>query len=75
MRVAIEKIEYALPENAEDGSRLRADNPDWRIVDIQQKTGIATRYVASAEQTAADLAVQAADSSSLQELRGPKLGR
>ena len=61
MRVAIEKIEYALPENAEDGSRLRADNPDWRIVDIQQKTGIATRYVASAEQTAADLAVQAAD--------------
>ena len=63
MRVAIEKIEYALPENAEDGSRLRADNPDWRIVDIQQKTGIATRYVASAEQTAArhHLAVQAAD--------------
>lgn len=61
MRVAIERIEYALPDNFEDGARLREDNPDWRVEDIEQKTGVRTRFVSSAGQTAADLAAEAAE--------------
>ena len=61
MKVTIERLEYVLAPNAEDGDRLKAENPDWRIDDIQVKTGIKTRYIASLDQTALDLAIQAAE--------------
>src|SRR5882724_5475693 len=61
MKVAVERIEYVLPESIEDARHLKAANPDWRIEEIQEKTGIVTRYISSPEQTASDLAVLAAE--------------
>jgi 3-oxoacyl-[acyl-carrier-protein] synthase-3 len=61
MKVAIEAIEYYLPVNTEDGSALEKDNPDWRMKDIEQKTGVRVRYISDPEQTAVDMAVLAAE--------------
>jgi 3-oxoacyl-[acyl-carrier-protein] synthase-3 len=61
MKVAIERLEYVLAPNAEDSDQLKAENPDWRTDEIQIKTGINTRYIASPDQTALDLAIQAAE--------------
>ena len=61
MRVAIEAIEYYLPQRTEDGSVLVRDNPDWRIADIERKTGVRTRHIADPEQTVVELAVGAAE--------------
>ncbi len=60
MKVVINAIEYYLPANVENGSNLKADNPDWRIDDIELKTGIKTRYISAPQETATDMAVVAA---------------
>lgn len=60
MKVAIRTIEYYLPSNTEDGKSLKAENPDWRIDDIEDKTGIKIRHVAEVGQTAVDMAELAA---------------
>lgn len=60
MKVEIKAIEYYLPSQTEDGRALVRDNPDWRIEEIQQKTGIALRHVADARETATDMAALAA---------------
>lgn len=60
MKVVINAIEYYLPPNIEDGSNLKHDNPDWRIEEIELKTGIRTRYISSPDVTATDMAVFAA---------------
>ena len=54
-------IEYALPLRVEENSALQAENPDWDLEKIYQKTGVARRYLAAPEQTAADLCVEAAE--------------
>lgn len=61
MKVAIQKIEYYLPPTVEDGDLLKKDNPDWRMEDIEKKTGILTRHIADPDQTAADMAVLAVE--------------
>ena len=61
MRVRIKAIEYYLPPNIEDGVVLKKDNPDWRIEEIENKTGIQTRHVADADQTASDMGRLAAE--------------
>lgn len=61
MKVEIKAIEYYLPPQTEDGNALKRDNPDWRIEEIQQKTGITVRHVADARQTAMDMAVLATE--------------
>lgn len=61
MKVAIEAIEYYLPSKTEDGSTLKKDNPDWRIEDIERKTGVQVRHISDPEQTATDMAVLAAE--------------
>lgn len=60
MKVAINAIEYYLPKNTEDGSCLKIENPDWRIEDIEVKTGIKIRHISAPEQTATDMAALAA---------------
>lgn len=60
MKLDIGSIEYVLPETIEDGRNLMEDNPEWRIADIEEKTGIQSRHIASESQTAVDLAQQAA---------------
>lgn len=60
MKVSIKAVEYYLPPKTEDGSTLKKDNPDWRIEDIEKKTGVQMRHIADPEQTATDMAELAA---------------
>jgi 3-oxoacyl-[acyl-carrier-protein] synthase III len=60
MKVEIAGIAYYLPERIERSSDLKRDNPDWRTHDIESKTGVLQRHIAASDQTAADLAVEAA---------------
>jgi len=59
--IKISAIEYCLGENKESGLDLQKDNPDWRIEDIEEKTGIKTRWIALKGTTAVDLACNACD--------------
>lgn len=61
MKATIQKIEYYLPPTVEDGEILKKENPDWRIEDIEKKTGISNRHISSSDQTAVDMAVLAAE--------------
>ena len=60
MKVEIAQIAYYLAEHIERSSDLKRDNPDWRTDDIESKTGVLQRHIAASDQTAADLAVEAA---------------
>lgn len=59
--IKISAIEYCLGEKKESGFDLQKDNPDWKIEDIEEKTGIKTRWIASKETTAVDLACNACE--------------
>ena len=59
MKVKIDSSAYYLPEKKEDNKDLLLDNPEWEISKISDKTGIFTRSIASAHQTAVDLAFEA----------------
>ena len=60
MNVTIKSIEYYLPSKTEDGNTLKKENPDWRLEDIEEKTGVNIRYISAPEQTATDMAALAA---------------
>jgi 3-oxoacyl-[acyl-carrier-protein] synthase-3 len=60
MKVEIARIAYYLAEHIERSNDLKRDNPDWRTDDIESKTGVLQRHIAASDQTAADLAVEAA---------------
>src|SRR3989338_7912782 len=60
MKVEIKAIEYYLPSKKENNTFLKKDNPNWSIEDIEKKTGIKVRYVTKSNETALDLALQAA---------------
>ncbi|MEJ2442401.1 MAG: hypothetical protein P8Y42_02940, partial [Exilibacterium sp.] len=60
MKMAINAIEYFLPADSENGRSLQIDNPEWCIEDIEEKTGIVTRYISAPGQTATDMAELAA---------------
>ena len=57
----VSQIEFSLPEKSESNRDLLAENPDWDIDKIYEKTGISRRYVSAPGQTAADLCVDAAE--------------
>ena len=54
-------IAIHLPERCETNSDLLAEHPEWNLQEIEEKTGIRSRYIAAPNETAADLAVQAAE--------------
>lgn len=54
-------IAVHFPERRETNAELHAQFPGWDIPLIQEKTGIAQRYIAAENETAADLAVAAAE--------------
>ncbi len=54
-------IAIHLPERCETNSDLLAEHPEWNLQEIEEKTGIRSRYIAAPDETAADLAVQAAE--------------
>ena len=49
-----------LPERIETNSDLSQSNPEWDMARIAGKTGIVSRHIAAADETAADLGYQAA---------------
>ena len=57
----IESIVYALPEQVVSNDDLKAKYPDWEMDDLYKKTGVASRHIASADETAVDLAERACD--------------
>jgi len=61
MKASIRAIEYYLPLKTENGDTLKKENPDWRIEDIEKKTGIKVRHIATSEQSTIDMATQAAE--------------
>jgi 3-oxoacyl-[acyl-carrier-protein] synthase-3 len=61
MHVGIVSIAYHLPEEVLDNDGLAAGNPRFRAERITAKTGIDRRHIAAPGETAADLAVKAAE--------------
>lgn len=61
MRVGIVSIAYHLPDEVLDNERLAAANPHFRADKVKAKTGIDRRHIAAVDETAADLAVKAAE--------------
>ena len=61
MSFAISKISYFLPSLSENLNDLKSSNPDWDITKIYKKTGINRRWIASKDETASDLALNAAN--------------
>jgi 3-oxoacyl-[acyl-carrier-protein] synthase III len=59
MKVKIDSNTYYLPEKKENNESLKLDNPDWDMSKISDKTGVFTRSISSANQTAVDLAFEA----------------
>lgn len=59
MKLKITSISYHLPELIEGVEKLQADNPDWIMPKILDKTGIITRHIAAHDETAVDLAYAA----------------
>jgi 3-oxoacyl-[acyl-carrier-protein] synthase III len=55
-------VSFCLPERVLTNQDLQAENPAWDMERIAQKTGIESRRIAAADQTAADLAFAAAES-------------
>jgi len=58
--VTIKAIEYHLPKTYEDNDMLSIDNPEWRMDDIFNKTGINRRWISDENETSVDLAYIAA---------------
>jgi 3-oxoacyl-[acyl-carrier-protein] synthase-3 len=52
-------IAVHFPELVETNDQLQANNPDWDVALIAEKTGIALRHIAAPNETASDLGVKA----------------
>lgn len=61
VRASIDCVAYHLPEQEVTNQQLAAQFAQWDADQILDKTGIATRRVAGAEETSSDLAVDAAE--------------
>jgi len=58
---AIGPIAIEFPARVEDNAMLQEEFPRWDMEAIEQRTGIACRYIAEEEECASDLAVRAAE--------------
>ena len=61
MKAYIKALTYALPKKALTNEQLVEEFPEWSVDKIANKVGIHTRYIAEESETAADLAVTAAE--------------
>jgi len=59
MKAYIEDIKFFVPNSKLSNEDLAEINPEWNVERIYNKTGINNRYIASKDQTATDLAVEA----------------
>ena len=60
MKALIDDIEYFVPNDKLTNYDLSLINPSWNVDRIYKKTGIRNRYIVDEDQTATDLAVEAA---------------
>jgi 3-oxoacyl-[acyl-carrier-protein] synthase-3 len=60
MKALIKAIDYYLPQTIVTNGDLARDFPEWTVDKIADKVGIKKRHIASEHETAADLAVRAA---------------
>ena len=60
MKAYIKALTYALPKKALTNEQLVEEFPEWSVDKIANKVGINTRYIADDNETAADLAINAA---------------
>lgn len=61
MQVFIKAITYALPDKEVTNEDLVSEFPEWSVEKIVDKIGIETRYIATEDETSADLALKAAN--------------
>lgn len=61
MKAYIKSISYNLPQTVVTNEEIVNEFPEWSVEKIASKVGINQRYVASASETATDLAVNAAE--------------
>ncbi|SQA78040.1 3-oxoacyl-[acyl-carrier-protein] synthase 3 [Capnocytophaga ochracea] len=61
MKAYIKALTYALPKKALTNEQLVEEFPEWSVDKIANKVGIHTRHIADENETAADLAVRAAE--------------
>ena len=61
MKSFIKAIGYYLPEKIVTNEEIVADFPEWTVEKIADKVGVHQRHVASENETAADMAIKAAE--------------
>jgi 3-oxoacyl-[acyl-carrier-protein] synthase-3 len=61
MQAYIKAIDYYLPEKVVTNDDLVQEFPEWSVDKIADKVGVNKRHTASEKETAADLAIRAAD--------------
>jgi 3-oxoacyl-[acyl-carrier-protein] synthase-3 len=61
MKACIKAIDYYLPEKVVTNDDLAREFPEWSVDKIADKVGVRKRHIASENETAADLAVKAAE--------------
>lgn len=61
MEAYIKAISYYLPEQVVDNKMLAKEFPEWSEDKIEKKLGIKFRHIAREDETAADLAIKAAE--------------
>jgi len=57
----ITSIEYYLPEKVVTNDNLAKANPGWDMAKIESKSGVKSRHIAEADQTALDLGIKAVE--------------
>jgi len=60
MRATVAAIEYHFPEHCLSNEQLAAEFPEWSVEKIEEKTGIAERWIAAEGECSSDLGVAAA---------------
>jgi 3-oxoacyl-[acyl-carrier-protein] synthase-3 len=60
MKAVVAAIEYHFPERCLTNEHLVAEFPEWSLEKIEEKTGIAGRWIAADDQCSSDLGVAAA---------------
>ena len=61
MNAYIEAISYCLPERIVTNEDIIREFPEWSVEKIASKVGVNKRHVAVADETAVDLAIEAAE--------------
>jgi 3-oxoacyl-[acyl-carrier-protein] synthase-3 len=60
MKAAVAAVEYHFPEHCLTNEQLAAEFPEWSVGKIEEKTGIAERWIAAEGECSSDLGVAAA---------------